>query len=120
MKIHKVVAGSVLAAGVGVAGLFGAGMASADVTNNKTTNDATGFGVTNHMKNGPGGNDGPTFNGDRNGVGGDRRTQTGAEVAAISGVTARDANVNNIVSGQGSPTDVADWGPINDNPGGNG
>ncbi len=84
------------------------------------TGDSNGFGVTNHMKNGPAGNDGPTFNeisGGTHGIGHLRSEQTGAQVSANTGIRGRLANVNNIVSGQGSPTDVADWGPINDNGG---
>ena len=46
MQIHKVVAGSVLAAGLGVAGLLGSATAFADNATNPTTQDAQGFGVT--------------------------------------------------------------------------
>ena len=118
MTVRKVVTGSILAAGIGVAGLFGAGMASADVTDNPTTNDSNGFGVTNHMKNGPAGNEGPTFNVDangveQNGIGWIRSTQTGDLISDRTGVKGRDANLNGIVTDQGN------WGPINDNGGKN-
>jgi hypothetical protein len=111
MDVRKVAAASVLAAGLGVAGLVGAGAASADNTDNPTTNDSNGYGITNHMKNGFT-EDGPTFNNDLNGIGHIRSTQTGAEVSADRGVRGRDADVNGIVTHQGSPTEPADFGPI--------
>ncbi len=54
---------------------------------NPTTNDSNGYGITNHMKNG--------------------FTEDG-----LPSTRTAEANVINIVSGQGSPTDVADFGPI--------
>jgi hypothetical protein len=124
MQIHKVVAGSVLAAGLGVAGLLGAGAASADVTNNPSTNDSNGFGITNYMKNGPV-EGGPTHNDldqaaagvvDRNGIGWVRSTQTGATISANTGVKGREANdgrgVNDIVAAQGNPDTPARDGSI--------
>jgi hypothetical protein len=106
MNVRKVVAGSVLAAGLGVAGLSGAATAFADVTDNPTVNDSTGYGVTNHMKNG--------FNGDHHGIGWARSQQTGEEISAIVGDAGRDADVNGVVSHQGDPDNPADFGPIND------
>ena len=71
-------------------------------------NDSTGFGVTNHMKNG--------FNGDHTGIGWARSTQSGADIASIVGKAGRDADVNGVVSHQGTGDgDEADFGPINDN-----
>jgi hypothetical protein len=92
MQIHKVVAGSVLAAGLGVAGLFGAGAASADVSTNGTDNDAYGYGIANHIAN---------FNGDHDGIGWIRSEQTGAEISSVAG-TNRVGDLNGVRSSQGN------------------
>jgi hypothetical protein len=97
MKVRKAVAGSVLAAGLGVAGLIGAGAASADGTavgSNPSLSDTQGFGVTNHMQ-GDGVHSVDGYNGDFNGIGHIRSTQTGAEVSGNAGtnrVVAADPN----------------------------
>jgi hypothetical protein len=94
MQIHKVVAGSVLAAGLGVAGLFGAGAASADGTavgSNPSASDTHGFGITNHMQ---------TNNGDNTGIGHIRSAQTKGG-----------PDVEGSVSSQGGTTRVVDADP---------
>jgi|KBSMisStaDraftv2_1062788.scaffolds.fasta_scaffold242047_2 hypothetical protein len=89
MTVRKVVAGSVLAAGLGVAGLLGAGSAFADaaaVGSNPSASDTQGFGVTNHMQ-GDGVHSTTGYNGDNNGIGHIRSTQTGQEVSGNAGTT---------------------------------
>ena len=87
MKVRKVITGSILAAGVGIAGLFGAGAASADgaaVGSNPSASDTQGFGVTNHMQ-GDGVHSTTGYNGDANGIGAIRSTQTGAQISGAAG-----------------------------------
>ena len=87
--MKKVITGSILAAGLGVAGLFGAGAASADGTavgSNPSLSDTQSFGVTNHMQ-GDGVHSTTGYNGDNNGIGHIRSTQTGQEVSGNAGTT---------------------------------
>lgn len=91
MKVHKVVAGSVLAAGLGVAGLIGAGAASADVSTNGTTNDAYGYGTANYNAN---------YKDALGTLGSIRSTQTGTEISSVAG-TNRVGDLNGVRSTQG-------------------
>src|SRR3954468_17575931 len=101
MNVRKAIAGSVLAGSLGVAGIVGAGMASADVSTNDTTNDAYGYGIANHIAN---------FNGDHDGIGWIRSTQTGAEIGSVSGVK-KIADTNGVVSSQGLYAPISN-GPV--------
>jgi hypothetical protein len=112
MQVRKVVAGTALAVGVGVAGLMGAGMASADSDNvnanggtatgsNPSISDTNGYGIVNHMQGdgdrvGFDGLPGGDYNGDANGIGGIRSTQTGAQISATTGT-------NRVQSSAGDP-----------------
>jgi hypothetical protein len=104
MHIRTAVAGSVLAAGLGVAGIVGAGAASAEgagsdntsanggtaTGSNPSISDTQGFGVVNHMQGdgtrvGTDGLPGGDYNGDLNGIGGIRSTQSGAAISSTAG-----------------------------------
>jgi hypothetical protein len=67
------------------------------VSTNGTTNDAYGYCQANHIHN---------FNGDHDGIGWIRSTQTGK---AVSGAAGKRAPAEHCVAGQGS------WEPISNN-----
>lgn len=99
-KIITRLAVAVAAVAVPVA-LAAPGLASASAANNGTTNDMKGFATANHIHNG--------FNGEHNGIGWIRSTQSGEQIAAQGGHRVADVDHNAIAY----QDDAHDWSSSN-------